>query len=126
MNNQQHFPPGIRPVALKAVSEIERARACPHRHASAVQLERARTAERAGKAREDAAKIRFVFPLAEGLGIAGAADAGDGMARDPAETATDDSAGSGGSAADTQVQSGTAGGKSVPPRAKGRKQITRS
>jgi hypothetical protein len=50
--NNQHFPPGIRPVALKAVSEIERARACPHRHASAVQLERARAVERARKIRE--------------------------------------------------------------------------
>jgi hypothetical protein len=33
--------PGVRPVALKAVSERERMRACPHRHASKRLIERA-------------------------------------------------------------------------------------
>ena len=35
------FPPGIRPVALKAISEMERMRACPHRCQSAVNFRRA-------------------------------------------------------------------------------------
>jgi len=33
--------PGVRPVAMKAVSELERMRACPHRHASKKLIERA-------------------------------------------------------------------------------------
>ena len=129
--NNQHFPPGIRPVALKAVSEVERARACPHRHASAVQHERARRVERASNARE--AEIRFAFPLtgdgdAEaqsltdtgGIDVGAAGLAGDGTGSASVGTATDDSRGSGGSVADAQVQGGT-GGKSLPPRAKSRR-----
>ena len=98
--NNQHFPPGIRPVALKAVSEVERARACPHRHASAVQHERARRVERASNARE--AEIRFAFPLtgdgdAEaqsltdtgGIDVGAAGLAGDGTGSASVGTATD-------------------------------------
>jgi hypothetical protein len=125
--NNQHFPPGIRPVALTAVSEVERARACPHRHASAVQLERARTVDRASKAREG--EVRFAFPLtsdgeveAQSLTDAGDMDAsagaaglaGDGTGSASVETGTGDSTDAGGSVADTQVQGGTPGGKSAP------------
>lgn len=124
MKNQL-FPPGIRPVALKAVSEVDRARACPHRHASAVQLERARAVERANSTNAGATEIRFAFPLAGGLQIAeggGVGDAGAGDVEDTkgqslterssmaADAAPDDSRGSGGSVPDTQ--SGTAGVRS--------------
>jgi hypothetical protein len=59
------FPRGMRPVALKAVSEVERARACPHRHASAHLLERARSVERANSTRVGAIAKPPGAPTAE-------------------------------------------------------------
>ncbi len=42
---QRILPPGLRPVAMEAVSEKERRLACPHRHASALMHARARAIE---------------------------------------------------------------------------------
>jgi hypothetical protein len=41
MANDKVFPRGIRPVSLQAVSERERMKAHPHRHASVLMLARA-------------------------------------------------------------------------------------
>jgi hypothetical protein len=41
IEQRRFFPPGIRPVALKAISEIERMRACPHRAQAAANWRRA-------------------------------------------------------------------------------------
>jgi hypothetical protein len=56
MKDQKVFP-GVRPVALKSVSEIERAAARPHRHASMVNIVRALKREEGERAAGAAAAV---------------------------------------------------------------------
>ncbi|MDR3700602.1 MAG: hypothetical protein P4L56_13245 [Candidatus Sulfopaludibacter sp.] len=46
---QRILPPGLRPVAMEAISEKERRLACPHRHASARMHARASAIEEKGR-----------------------------------------------------------------------------
>lgn len=82
--NDRRYPPGVRPVALAAVSERERMKAHPHRHAGALIGERAR-AEVAAPAASGVAAVHGSFrTFVDGAQPGANAPALDGSASEPA------------------------------------------